>query len=146
MREQLVDGFRYDLWANLRWLPTLEKFADPEQAGDIMRHILRAQHIWLTRTISEEEVGPLPEDLDAGLNQVHEAWVELLRISDPGAFVSYTTLKGESCFSTVEQIARHVVNHGTYHRGQLRGLCQAEGLEGFEETDLMGWYRLQATP
>ncbi|MBX7133181.1 MAG: hypothetical protein K1X67_10940 [Fimbriimonadaceae bacterium] len=141
MRDQLADGFRYDLWANLKWVDILPRFQDRERAETVLRHVLNAQHVWLTRSLSAEEVPNLPADLTEGLQSMNAAWIEFLRISDPEAFVSYTTFKGEPYFNTVEQIARHVVNHGTYHRGQLRGLAQAEGWDDFEDTDLIRWHR-----
>ena len=141
MRDQLADGFRYDLWANLKWADALQRFQDRERAELVLRHVLNAQHVWLTRSLSAEEVPNLPEDLSEGFQVMKTAWIEVLRISDPEAFVSYTTFKGEPYFDTAEQIARHVVNHGTYHRGHLRGLAQAEGWEDFEETDLIRWHR-----
>lgn len=146
MREHLAEGFRYDLWANRLWLDALDNYGNPATAEAIMRHILAAQHRWLVRCLSEEEVSPLPDDLRAGLEDVHTQWLELLRICDPGAFVSYETMAGDPHYNTVEQIARHVVNHGTYHRGHLRGLAAAEGLEAFPETDLIGYYRAHPTP
>lgn len=141
MREQLIEGFEYDLWANRKWLSVLPTFAEPDHAKEVFAHILRAQHIWLTRVVSEEEVAEPSEDLEEALESLHHRWVDLLRTCDPGAFVSYTNLSGQAFFNTVEQIARHVVNHGTYHRGQLRGLMDAQKSEGFEETDLIRYYR-----
>lgn len=143
MRELLIDGFRYDRWANLAWLEALPTFADRDRAESIFRHILSAQRIWLVRTLSEEEAPPPTDDLGEAIDRLHQGWIGLLETCDPGAFVSYTTMAGEPYFNTVEQIARHVVNHGTYHRGQLRGLKQAEGSEDFPETDLIRYFRLE---
>lgn len=141
VRELLIEGFRYDAWANQAWLPVLPTFQDRDRAEAIFRHILQAQRIWLVRTLSEEEAPPLSDDLGEAISRLSEAWIALVATCDPGAFVSYTTMAGESHFNTVEQIARHVVNHGTYHRGQLRGLKQAEGSDGFPETDLIRFLR-----
>lgn len=141
MKELLIEGFRYDAWANRAWLPVLLSFRDPERAEAIFRHILLAQRIWLVRTLSEEEAPPMPESLGDAIEALHRAWLHLLDTCDPGAFVSYTTMAGEPYFNTVEQIARHVVNHGTYHRGELRGLAKAEGFDGFPETDLIRYLR-----
>jgi uncharacterized damage-inducible protein DinB len=41
----------------------------------------------------------------------------------------------------VSDIAAHVVNHGTYHRGQLRERAEADGLDDFPETDLILFFR-----
>ena len=140
-RETLIEGFVYDRWAKERWLAILGDMPDPTRASGIFRHIVGAQNTWLKRCLSEEEVPDLPEDPGQAVIQAHEGWVELLQTCDPGAFVAYTNLQGESHFNTVEQIARHVVNHGTYHRGHLRGLCEAAGFAGFPETDFIRFAR-----
>ncbi|HRI42829.1 MAG TPA: hypothetical protein PLL78_02280 [Fimbriimonadaceae bacterium] len=141
MRDLLIEGFRYDAWANRAWLAALPTFDDRDRAEAIFRHILVAQRIWLVRTLSEEETPPFSDDLGEAVSRLSEAWIALIETCDPGAFVSYTTMVGESHFNTVDQIARHVVNHGTYHRGQLRGLKQAEGADDFPETDLIRFLR-----
>ena len=38
-------------------------------------------------------------------------------------------------------MAHHVLNHGTYHRGHLRGLAYAEGWDDFHDTDYSAWLR-----
>lgn len=143
-RESLIEGFVYDRWANERWLSVLDDMPRPDRAGEIFHHIVWAQNTWLKRCLSDEEVPDLPEDRRAAVAQANEGWIELLKTSDPGAFVAYTNLQGESHFNTVEQIARHVVNHGTYHRGHLRGLCEAGGFDGFPETDFIRFAREEA--
>ncbi len=40
----------------------------------------------------------------------------------------------------VSEITEHVINHGTYHRGHLRGLAEAEGIS-FPDTDLIVYLR-----
>lgn len=138
MRQQLQEAFDYDLWANAKWLECLPHLGNHRaRAEEILSHILKAQHIWLTRSLSNEEVADLPDDLVTGFNQLNAAWKEFIGISDPTAFVSYTNFSGESFFRMVEEIARHVINHGTYHRGHLRGLAEASGFEGFPETDFI---------
>ena len=141
LRESLQEGFEYDLWANQLWLEAIPRLEPSQRAQDVFGHIVRAQHIWLQRCLSEQEVRPLPEPPADALQALHDDWIEFLRISDPEAFVSYTLFSGESSFSTVEQIARLVVNHGTYHRGQLRGLADVQPLASFPETDLIRFYR-----
>ena len=39
---------------------------------------------------------------------------------------------------------QHLVNHGTYHRGQLTMLLRQLGAEPPEGTDLIGYYRERA--
>ena len=72
---------------------------------------------------------------------VNNAWKMVVTDTPLDLWIDYRNMAGFEFKNTVAQIATHVVNHGTYHRGQLRGLAQAEGLEAFPETDLIGFYR-----
>lgn len=141
VRLALQEGFDYDHWANRLWLEVLPRLPFEARAKEILHHILKAQHIWLERCISEEEVRSFSDDLASESVRLNEAWKDLIRICDPEAFVSYTNSRGESFFNTIEQIAKHVINHGAYHRGHLRGLAEAAGTDEFPETDLIRFYR-----
>ena len=131
-----MDGFRYDAWANARWAPSVRQMGEP--AAKVFQHVLNAQTIWYGRCV--EETPELPAATDEALAAMGEHWAELIRISDPTAFASYTRADGEMQFMMVEDIARHVINHGTYHRGQLRAMAEAAGVE-FPETDYIIYRR-----
>lgn len=137
MRDFLIEGFEYDLWANLRWTPIVGQL---DQAEPILRHVLQSQRIWLARCLGEESMRAWSDSLDEALKAANEDWIELIRIGDPEAFVTYER-NGKTHFQTIEQISRHVINHGTYHRGQLRNL--AEGMD-FPETDFILFVRERA--
>lgn len=137
----LLEGFDYDLWANERWLLALDRFRDRERAEAVMAHILRALRSWLERCADPETVPAETGELLGDFRNVTLAWKSFLETSDPKAFVSYTNMAGEPFFNELADIARHVVNHGTYHRGQLRGLAMAEGLDDFPETDFIRYCR-----
>ncbi len=141
MREILVQNFEYDLWANQQWLSAIESLPNRQSAIDVMQHVANAQRIWLARCLNEENLPNLPASLGEAFEQLHEQWVELLRICDPTAFIAYETLQGEPCFNMMEDIAMHVINHGTYHRGQLRGMVGDS--DQFPETDLIRYLRLR---
>lgn len=139
MRELLLDLFLYDRWANERWIGVLEQFPNAEPARKTMEHILWAQQTWLNRVLNDEtDLGP---DLMAESARLHQAWRELVGMSDPTAYISYTMFNGETATNLFEEIALHVINHGSYERGRLRGLAQAQGFEGFPESDLIRHYR-----
>lgn len=143
-RAHLIEGFEYDLWANLRWIEALPRLQRSQEAAEVMRHIIDAQRRWLERCADPETVPDAREDLAEAATSISEAWREFLRICDPAAFVSYTTMAGDSHFDELGDIARHVINHGSYHRGQLRGLAMAEGLDHFPETDFIRYVRGRA--
>jgi uncharacterized damage-inducible protein DinB len=54
--------------------------------------------------------------------------------------VSYISLQGVAYNNSVSEIVRQVINHGTYHRGQLRGIAGERGIE-FPETDFIAYLR-----
>lgn len=143
MRDTLIDLFDYDLWANLRWFRCIAGQSDSKRLNEIMVHIVGAQRNWLTRCLSVEETVVASGDLEADLKNLHAQWVDLLRICDLNAYASYSSLSGDNYFTMVGEIAQHVINHGTYHRGHLRGLMEARGVTDFPETDLIRWHRGQ---
>lgn len=55
--------------------------------------------------------------------------------------VNYTTMKGISGTSPLYQMLLHVVNHGTYHRGQLVTMLREAGKTEIPATDLIAFYR-----
>lgn len=141
MRDWLIQGFEYDQWANDRWAPILNgELSNHEAAQRAWAHHLFCCKIWYERTMGEIDLPDLPENVHEALTAMNIAWRELLAISDPTAFVAFQTLSGEHCFLMVEEIARHVVNHGTYHRGELRTYAVQEGIE-FPDTDYALWRR-----
>jgi len=133
-RPELVQLFNYDLWANRLWLASLPQLPFSEEAVAIMDHVFRAQRIWLERCLNEQNVPVDASIHDALAEDLNAKWIDLVTVGDPEAFVSYERA-GEVHFQTLEQIAQHVINHGTYHRGHLRGLCQAANITVFPETD-----------
>ena len=135
-REALLELQDYDLWANRRWLAVLPEMPDPTRASNIFMHILNAQHHWLGRVMSEEEAGVRSDDLAIELERLYTAWRDILVNCDPNAYASYER-EGQAHFHMVSEIAHHVFNHGTYHRGHLRGLADAAGFEDFPETDIV---------
>ncbi len=138
LRDALLEGFEYDLWANRQWLRDLGGFDERMgEAQSILEHILSAQSVWLERS----GVGVVQSGENVALGELFElhsrAWQAQVADRPLDERISYKTRSGDAYMNTMGQIARHVLNHGTYHRGQLRGLAQACAFEGFSETDFI---------
>lgn len=132
----LVRQFEYDRWANLLWVEYLAQPDVPDLYRQIMSHILGAQMIWVTGLESESlSAIPAPIIDSASVEALHERWISAINSRPAEELIHYRRTTGEPLASTLEDIALHVVNHGTYHRGELRGLCRADSREGFPETD-----------
>jgi uncharacterized damage-inducible protein DinB len=135
----LQRGFDYDLWANRRWLEWIDALPDPAHARTIMEHIGRAQHIWLSR-FGRAEGDFLAENLSGTLARQCEIWKATVAELPLNDIYHWKRLDGLDKQGTLEDVARHVINHGTYHRGHLRGLADAAGFEGFEDTDFARYF------
>lgn len=140
MKDELLLGFEYDHWANRRWIEVLGKLPFKTEAEKILRHIASAQNHWIGVCFADEELVADAPDVALFLQATNSRWRDLLSHCDPTAFASYER-EGKVIYQTVAQIASHVINHGTYHRGHLRGLCDAHSFEDFMETDFVRFLR-----
>lgn len=136
MNPLLIKQFEYERWANLRWLDFLLETETPELYAKIMGHVLGAQTVWVVRIEGDSLTAiPSPCIEVATIERLHERWVRVLATRSADEVIQYRRTTGEPMSSTLEEIALHVVSHGTYHRGELRGLCRTDGIDSFPETD-----------
>jgi uncharacterized damage-inducible protein DinB len=143
-RDRILSGFDYDLWANERWLTVKPNFQDKARAEDVLQHIWLAQVAWYNR-IQKIDSDPFEEfkgePADATvLRSSHDAWKTFLQSANLESTL-VVPRQGREYRFCVADMAHHVLNHGTYHRGHLRGLAQAEGWDDFQETDYTAWLR-----
>ena len=139
--------FEYNRWANLRFLDAAEDLTAEELERAIpssfpsvlatLAHMFEAEWIWLRRWNGRPPV-ELPEDWDltsvASLRGLWASqWEEQERFlgeqtSDASEKrVEYRFLSGKSDAQQLGQLMHHVVNHATYHRGQLTTLLRQLG-------------------
>lgn len=145
MKEWLKEGFAYDRWANEIWLRTLEDHgidftpferfiglptmypdfsAEPRRRiADVFCHILFAQQIWLGRCVPD--TGPAEGSAAERLLVLNEAWSRAVDSIEPETVIAYRNTSGAPFEMPFGDIARHVIDHGTYHRGQIRELFDA---------------------
>ena len=141
--------FDYDFWANERVLESMEATAAlPEEALKKMSHILAAKCVWLSRispglpTLSFETVLSLSESRkwDADLKKWMDEYFSKLAPEQLGQKVGYQNLKGMPFENILSDILAHMVNHGTYHRGQIASLVNKAGGKP-AGTDYIGFVR-----
>ena len=64
---------------------------------------------------------------------------------DAGRLIDYKSFAGEPFTNTLGQIVQHVVNHGTYHRGQVATMLRQLGAQAIS-SDLICFYRERDSP
>lgn len=136
----------YSRWANALLLAaagrlTPDAFTRPlgssySSVRDTLVHTLWSEWIWLERLhgrspmeVFDPAQFPTIESLRARWSVVESGFAALIdeRATDLARLVTYTNRKGEQWTYPVDQILHHVVNHGTYHRGQVVTLLRQLG-------------------
>ena len=93
-------------------------------AEKLFSHVLNAQHIWTKRVFKEEiEYDRFQMHSVGDFENIHlrnlEAMLQVFHTRDMEEPIIYTTSAAGSFTSSVSDILFHVVNHSTYHRGQI---------------------------
>jgi uncharacterized damage-inducible protein DinB len=150
----------YHRWAVTR---TLESCADLEPAEylrdlggsfnsvrDTLAHGLMADSAWLARVRDEPFTRPTPEQLPADLETLSSQWQVALSgweaeiaARDSSEVIAYHAFNGQPFSNQFEEIVQHIVNHGSYHRGQVALMLRQLGHTGIN-TDLIAFTRLPA--
>jgi uncharacterized damage-inducible protein DinB len=162
-KDDAVRLFDYTVWANHRVLRSAATLSVDDFKRDLrsshggvrgtLTHAMGAEWIWLerfkgvshTRGIDEGEFPDVVALRDRWtLIEGHRRdWLASLRESDLSAIVSYRTLAGAEFADPLWRLVQHVVNHTTYHRGQVITLLRQLGT-WVVSTDLVLWDRERA--
>lgn len=149
MKEYFLKLYQYNVWANARVVGEFRKQkVTHEKALTLMSHILAAQFLWLHRI---QELPPPDYKLwnQYSINELERMSAEagdhwLKFISDTETFdreLSYKNYTGNAYTNNVQMIMIHLVNHSTYHRGQIALLMREHGYEPIN-TDFITYDRV----
>jgi uncharacterized damage-inducible protein DinB len=162
--QTLVD---YHYWARDRVLEAVERLS-PEQftrdlgnsfpsVRDTVAHLLGADWIWCARWDGESPEA-LPDAAEVAArfptpDAVREAWTgqerkvraALARYGEGGIdhLVEYVR-NGQHQAQPFWQTLQHLVNHGSYHRGQITTMLRQLGVAPPKSLDLIAFYRERA--
>jgi uncharacterized damage-inducible protein DinB len=117
-------------------------------ARALLRHIVGAETLWLERFggNSPKSLPELPAT-HSGADYLGEwravkareqQYMKGLTQRVLDGDLAYTNIKGERHTFPLSDVLTHVVNHGTYHRGQLSHLLRDLGRPGIS-TDYVAW-------
>jgi uncharacterized damage-inducible protein DinB len=162
--DEIRELYAFNRWANALVRGAVANLSDEEFARDLkssypsiqatLLHIMASEWVWLARWL-----GTSPAGMPAGwelytVAQIEQEWsaletaqaafIDRLTDADLGRVVSYVNFRGESHHNELWQLLRHMVNHSTYHRGQITTMLRQLGRAAVS-TDLVLFYRqLQA--
>ena len=100
----------------------------------LLAHIVAAGWLWHDRVAGLPQRCPVwpdwdVEELRPQLDPLRDGWLGVLQRTDPAVVIAYTNSRGESFRSTFDEIATHLMLHGSYHRGQIAAALKAAGIE-----------------
>lgn len=161
--EEVVLLYDYNAWANHRLLDaasalSAEQFVAPlgssfSSVRDTLAHICGAEFIWMER-FQGRSPASMPDVMRfADVASLRAQWTEqeqsLLALVGGltqdaiNGEMEYRTFKFGQYRNPLWQSLQHVVNHGTYHRGQVTTMLRQHGAQPIM-TDMIHFYRERA--
>ncbi len=161
MTDDLRSLFDYHRWADglviasCRSLaPGLYEESEPFEVGwpsirSVVVHLAWANEIWIRRFLREPLIAmwketdlPTLDAAETSLMSNHDRLVsEVLPAFTPddlAAPFTYRNFQGRLCTAPLWALLQHVVNHGTYHRGQVASKLKRRGVDP-PTTDFVYW-------
>ncbi|HLT71137.1 MAG TPA: DinB family protein [Cyclobacteriaceae bacterium] len=136
MKPFFKDLFEYSHHFNQKLADVFVESPDriPEKSVKLFNHILNAHRVWNTRIKPGQEpfgVWDLHPAQDfKNIDQInYEQSLLILDNFDFNEMITYTTSKGQRFTNSIRDILFHVINHSTYHRGQIAADFRQNGLE-----------------
>jgi uncharacterized damage-inducible protein DinB len=153
------DLLLYMLWADRQMLKSVRSVRSEDLTRDAgvsfrsllgtMAHILGGEKLWLSRLLGHPDHSVLGPDDFPDLFSWITAWEEnasgieafLAGLTDEQLTVplAWTSLEGESHLRPLWQPVLQLVNHSSYHRGQVVSLLRQMGYQA-ETTDLIRFF------
>jgi uncharacterized damage-inducible protein DinB len=151
----------YHYWARDRMFEALDALT-PEQATrdlggsfrsihDTVSHLYAADAAWYARWHGESPAALLTGDAFPNLTAVRHAWAAhepMMRayvdsLGEPGVaqVFEFKLLSGVPGAAPFWQMLQHVVNHASYHRGQVTTMLRQLGAKPAKSLDMIAFYR-----
>lgn len=161
-QDEVRNLYDYNSWANHRVLDACTPLTPEQLSRDLkssfpsvratLEHIVWAEWLWLERWKGSSHSGPPAEEF-ADLAAIRARWSQVeaelqqfvrgLSEVDLGRVVQYRNTKGKEFSNPMAHMLQHLVNHGTYHRGQVTTMLRQLGAAPVA-TDLIAFYRERA--
>jgi uncharacterized damage-inducible protein DinB len=151
----------YHYWARDRVLDAAAQLT-PEQftrdlgssfksVRDTLAHTYSAEWAWYSRWQGTSPTALLPFDQFPDVATLRQAWTEHetrvrafvagLGEAGVGKVFEFRMLSGQLASSPFWQMLQHVVNHASYHRGQVTTMLRQLGAQPGKSMDMIAFYR-----
>jgi uncharacterized damage-inducible protein DinB len=151
----------YHYWARDRLLEAIEPLS-PEQFNrdlgssfksvrETAVHTYAAEWAWYSRWQGQPPAALMTSDAFPDIAALRRAWVEhearmrafVEALGEAGItrVFEYKLLSGQPGASPFWQMLQHVVNHASYHRGQVTTMLRQLGAKPAKSMDMIAYYR-----
>lgn len=155
MSTQILKNYEYHVWANKRVFARLEELPEETLLQEMSNvfptiyaglvHIYRVDNVWLSGikgnsyeqikellvTVEEKTTGKSLKQLEAAFSELAEAYQTFLNSdADWQAVKDFPHPTYGVLHASIEELILHVVNHGTYHRGNITSMLRQLGHAG----------------
>jgi uncharacterized damage-inducible protein DinB len=152
--------FQFNAWANHRTMGAcdsvnVEAFTKHLSGSfpsvrDTLVHIMAVERLWLARWLGTGNGSFLKAEAFPDIASVRATWAPIesellgyvngLNDDDVNRIVPHKNSQGQEFRMPLWQLMQHLVNHGTYHRGQITNQLREVGGQPLV-TDLVAFYR-----
>ena len=118
---------------------------------DTLAHLYSAEWAWYQRWHGTSPTGPLPFDQFPDVASLRTAWTGheasmrayLASLDEVGInrVHHFRMLSGQEGSAVFWHMLQHIVNHGSYHRGQVTTMLRQLGGSPAKSMDLIAFYR-----
>ena len=161
-RKALLDLLDFHYWARDRLLDAVERLRHDQfhqdlgnsfgSIGDTLAHVVAAEWAWCSRWEGEPTDSHLaPTDFET-VQEVRDRWAEeearirdcVDRLGPDGIdrVIQFSDFRGRPVEAVFWHMFQHVVNHATFHRGQVTTMLRQLGVQAPENQDLITFYRM----
>jgi uncharacterized damage-inducible protein DinB len=161
--DEIVSLTEFNFWADRRILDAVEELTAEQftremgssysSVRDTLAHIVGVEWVWLER-LQGRSPSALPAAHEYGdLAALRTRWAEIeinfreymeeLTKAELDEVMEYKTMSFGPAKNARWQMIQHLVNHGSYHRGQVTTMLRQLGAKGVG-TDLITYYREKA--
>lgn len=161
-RSYFIELAQYNIWANNIVIGWLQQISEEQWNKEITSsfnsiaqtcvHIAGAERIWLERWQHISNPVFLFNEFKGNKNDLIQIWekvsvqirqfMENMKDEELFKSFSFVRLNGEANEMQYWQSFAHVINHSTYHRGQLVTMLRQAGFTNIAATDLLIYYRI----
>jgi uncharacterized damage-inducible protein DinB len=149
VKKYFLKLYAYNYWSNKRVLGAIqEQNVTDSKILQLMGHVLAAQYLWLHRIkgLPAPDVKLWGEYTLIKLLEMAEdvgnQWIDFVESTDNfDRELTYRNYTNDPYTNNVEDIMIHLVNHSSYHRGQVAMLLRQKGYEPIN-TDFITYDRV----